>query len=1041
MKRLLILTVVLATTIALHAQRTISGTVIEKDTREEVIQATVSLLKTDSTLVANAVTNASGRFSLTAPSDASYIVRITYVGFKTFTKRIAVSQGKPVAMGTIEIAPDAIMLKGATVTAHLAKVQSKGDTLIYNADAFRTAEGSVVEELVKRLPGAEVDDDGNIKINGKSVSKIKVDGKEFGDTKTALKNLPTNIVERIRAYDEKSDLARITGIDDGNEQTVIDFGLRAGMNKGTMANVDLGYGTKDRYSGRLFGMMMRGDHRLMGMLNANNTNDMGFGGGGGRGFGGGRGMGGGGLNAAKSGMVNYNYEKTDKIIAQASVNWNHRDGDSWSRRSSENFVGSTSSFQNSVNQNFSRSNSWSASGRIEWTPDTLWNINFRPNLTYSTNDSRSWSTSATFNQDPYDYLTSQLSAAVLQEILKNKAYDGVTLDSILVNGSNNNSLSYGENKRLGGTLMINRLLNGRGRNITVQLNGNYSDNKNQQLSNNQTNLYQSTTTFNGFSDLPEYQTNRYNLSPTKSWDYSARATYSEPIAYATFLQFSYTFQYRYNESDRQTFDYSKPLLYENNPYKDPAYGFDFSRITPVYRQWGDYFNEVAKVSGVNGYSPVKGDQYYSKDQSRYSAYKNYIHTGEIMLRFIRNTYDFNFGVQVVPQSSEYTQRYLGVDTVVNRTVTNWSPTANFRWRFSQQGSLQFQYRGNTSQPSIDQLLVINDDTNPLNKTTGNPDLKPSFTQSFNLRFNNYIMNHQRFINANANFSTTANSISNKVTYDATTGGQTSRPENINGNWNVGGNVMFSSAIDSLGYFSYNVSVNDNFNNRVGYISQNKESVKNVTKQNIIGGRLGLSFRNDWLEVELNGSVNYNHSNNELQPQSNLDTWTYAYGFNSTLTLPWGTQIATDMGMNSRRGFSDASMNTNELIWNAQLSHSFLQGKPLTLSLQFYDILHQQSNFSRTISAMARTDNEYNAITSYAMLHLIYRINLFGTREARRGMRQGIGMGMGGFGGGMPMGGGNNRGNNRGSNRGGGFGGGGFGGGGFGGGFGGGGRMM
>ena len=150
-------------------------------------------------------------------------------------------------------------------------------------------------------------------------------------------------------------------------------------------------------------------------------------------------------------------------------------------------------------------------------------------------------------------------------------------------------------------------------------------------------------------------------------------------------------------------------------------------------------------------------------------------------------------------------------------------------------------------------------------------------------------------------------------------------------------------------------------------------------------------------------------------------------------MPWGTQLATDIAMNSRRGFSDATMNTNELIWNAQISHSFLQGKPLTLSLQFYDILQKQSNFSRTISAMSRTDNEYNAINSYAMLHLIYRVNLFGTREARRGMRNGMGMGMGpgGFGGGMPMGGGNNRGGNRGGNRG-------FGG--FGGGFGGG-RMM
>ena len=302
-------------------------------------------------------------------------------------------------------------------------------------------------------------------------------------------------------------------------------------------------------------------------------------------------------------------------------------------------------------------------------------------------------------------------------------------------------------------------------------------------------------------------------------------------------------------------------------------------------------------------------------------------------------------------------------------------------------------------------------------------MKPSFTQRFNLRFNNYIMNHQRFINANANFSTTANSISNKVTYDEETGGRTTRPENINGNWNAGANIMFSSAIDSLGYFNYSIQLSDNYNHRVSYLDQNNQAVRNTTNQNTMGARLGTGYRNDWLETELNGSINYTKSRNELQPASNLNNWSFSYGMNTTLTMPWGTQIATDIAMNSRRGFSDESMNTNELIWNAQIAHSFLQGKPLTVSLQFYDILRQQSNFSRTINDMARTDNEYNAITSYAMLHVIYRINLFGTREARRGMRGGMGFGgPGSFGGGMPGGG------NRGGNRGGGFGGGGFGGG-------------
>lgn len=988
-------------TIAGFAQRTVTGTVVEQDTKDAVIQATASLLSGEK-VVSNAVTNADGKFSVKAPSDGTFTLRITYVGFKTYTKKITVADGKSTSAGTISLAPDAIMLQGATVTAHLAKVQSKGDTLIFNADAYRVPEGSVVEELVKRMPGADIDENGNITINGKQVSKIKVDGKDFGDANTALKNLPTSIIEKVRAYDEKSDLARITGIDDGNEQTVLDFGIRAGMNRGMMMNADLGYGTKDRYSGRLFGMYMRDDYRVMGMFNANNTNDQGMGGGGGRRFGGGMGMGGGGLNAAKTGMININYEKPKLVVAQASVNVNHRDGDNWSRRFQENFTADPTmkQFQSSINQSYSRNTNWSVQGRVEWTPDTLWNIAFRPNWSFGNNDSQSRNLSATFNDNPYSYIDYQLDAAVLTEVVKN----GGDLSEFLKNGGNNKSLGYGENKRLGGTLQINRLLNGRGRNITVQLTGNYSNNENKQLSNNQTRLFQGqTTTYNGVSGLSEYQANRYNLSPTKSWDYSVRATYSEPIAYATFLQFSYTFQYRYNESDRQTFDYSNPLL------SDPTKSFDFSSVTPVYRQWSDYFDLVQ-----NGYSPTKDDAYYSKDQSRYSAYSNYIHTGEIMLRFIRDTYDFNVGVQVIPQTSDYTQRYLGVDTVVKRTVTNWSPTANFRWRPTQSGSLQFQYRGSTSQPSIDQLLVINDDTNPLSKTTGNPDLKPSFTQSFNLRFNNYIMNYQRMINANLNFSTTMNSIVNKVTYTSI-GGQESRPENINGNWNAGGNIMWNSAIDSLGYFSYNVSLNENFNHRVGYVGDMKtrETLRNSTNQNMIGGRLGASYRNDWLEVELNGSVNYNSTRNKLQPQSNLDTWTYSYGMNSTIYLPWGTQITTDISMNSRRGYDDQSMNTNELLWNGQISHSLLRGKPLTLSLQFYDILGQQSNFSTTISQMARTDNEYNAVTSYIMFRASYRLNFFGTRASRRGMMGGMGMPMGG----MPMGGG------RGGNRGGGFGGG------------------
>ena len=178
------------------AQRSITGKVIENDSQDPVAQTTVRLLKTDSTMVKGVLTDLNGQFSLKAPATGRYIIQVTCVGFKTYTKRINVTADKNVALGTIALSPDAIMLKGATVTGHAAKVTVKADTFVYNASAYRTPEGSVVEELVRRLPGAQVDDSGKITINGKEVKKILIDGKEFmtGDTKTAMKNLPTSIV-------------------------------------------------------------------------------------------------------------------------------------------------------------------------------------------------------------------------------------------------------------------------------------------------------------------------------------------------------------------------------------------------------------------------------------------------------------------------------------------------------------------------------------------------------------------------------------------------------------------------------------------------------------------------------------------------------------------------------------------------------------------------------------------------------------------------------------------------------------------------------
>ncbi|MBQ8712497.1 MAG: TonB-dependent receptor, partial [Prevotella sp.] len=348
----------------------------------------------------------------------------------------------------------------------------------------------------------------------------------------------------------------------------------------------------------------------------------------------------------------------------------------------------------------------------------------------------------------------------------------------------------------------------------------------------------------------------------------------------------------------------------------------------------------------------------------------------------------------IPQRSKFVQRYQGVETDTVRTVFNFTPTADFRWKISDVSQLRFNYRGQTSQPSMSDLLDITDNSDPLNITTGNPGLKPAFTNTFRLMYNNYIQDHQRAIMAHVNLRTTSNSISQMVTYDAVTGGRFSRPENINGNWNASGFFVFNTAIDSAAYFNVNTSTELSYAHNVGYTNLNRSTTatKSITKLFTIGERLAASYRNEWLEFEPNGSFQYSHSRNSVQTTADLDTWTFSYGFNANLQLPWGMALATDMNKNSRRGFSDSSMNTNELIWNAQLSQSFLRGNALTVSLQVFDILHQQSTITRTINEMMRSDTEYNAITQYVMLRVSYRLNLFGSRDARQQMRRGGGPG-------------------------------------------------
>lgn len=959
MKKLfvLLLLVLTAGLDAVAQKISVSGRVLDGETQETVAAASVVLLKPDSTMAVGMSSDIEGKFSLPGVKAGKYILKVSYVGFRPVFKDMALTKGnRSVAVGDILLQPDAIVLKGADITARAAKVEMKADTFVYNSAAYRLPEGSALEELVKKLPGAEVEDDGTIKINGKEVKKIMVDGKEFfnNDTKMAMKNLPTDMVEKIKAYDRKSDYARMTGVDDGEEETVLDLSVKKGMKEGWLVNTDVGYGTEDRYTGKAMVNRFTDRLQLSVIGSANNVNDRGFPGGGPRGFGGG----GGGLVASKMAGVNFAWENGKKereagaLKLGGSVRYNHTGTDSENRTNSETFLtgGRSSSFSNSRGKSISGRTSADANFRFEWAIDSMTTLLFRPNFSYSENDSWSNNSSVTFNSDPYKWMTDPL-----------KEYEQYTEEGVVVNSNRREAMSEGKSRSTDASLMLNRRLNKPGRNLTLRVSGGYSDSENTSFSKSNVTYYLETD-----ADKRNSYTHQYNLSPTESYNYRAQASYNEPLFKGAVVQFSYAYQYRYSDSDRTM--YSLDSLIAKDYISEDELPLVY---IPTIEDW----EEICK----------------NRRNSQYATYKEHNQEASVMFRYTLGEMRLNAGVSLQPQKTYMDYEKGHIDTTVTRQVFNWAPRVDFRYKISQTSQVRLRYNGSASQPSMTNLLDVTDDSDPLNVSMGNPGLKPAWTNRFNLFYNNYITEKQMGWMVHANMDMTQNSISNAVTYDEETGKRISQPMNINGNWRANTWLMFNSALGPKKYFNIHTSTSVGYNNSVGYINSGREVLasafaKSSTKSTNVGERLNLNFRNDFIDLGVNGNINYQHARNALQENANLDTYSFSYGGSAIFTMPWHMSLSTDIGQDSRRGYDDATMNTNELIWNAQLSQSFLKNNAATVSLQWYDILRNRSNISRSITASGRTDTWTNAINSYVMVHFIYRLNLMGNRETRGHMR-------------------------------------------------------
>lgn len=919
----------------LHAYN-IRGVVADEN-KEVLPSATVRLLaEKDSSYVNGVQTNANGVFNLQNVAKGKYIVDVSYVGYSNIYKNLSVDGN--VRMDTIFMDDTGIALKEVVVKGVKTEIKVMEDTIEYNADSYKTPPNAVVEDLLKRLPGVEVDSEGKITAGGKEVTKILVDGKEFfaDDPKVASKNLPVDMVDKLQVVDRKSDLARLTGIDDGEEETVINLTVKKGMKNGYFGTIEGGYGTDSRYLGQFNINRFWNENQVTLLGNFNNINQLGFTDGNGnrfRQFGGNQG-----LSTSQALGLNFNVGNKEIFRVGGNVMWSRSDRKVIRSQERQILQTDSSSYQSTERDARDRGNNFRADFRMQWKPDSFNTLEFRPNLSFNINDSES--------------MDSTLNRA------------GDTMRSRVSQSFNTND-SHGKSFEFGADLIYNHNFRShRGRSFSFQATYRHSNVREDENSFSRNIFY----LFNDSLDIYD------QVADNHSWtdNVSTRISWTEPlgnVANGRFLTFAYRLNYRWNNADNLVYDH--PVYFDENgvPQIDYSQLIENYDLSTSFRN--DYFNQDIRLG----------------------------------FKQVTKTVNLDAGISFVPQMSQSLDLINEDRDIPKRWVLNFAPFLRYRHRFSTTRSLNINYRGQSSQPSLSQLQPVPDMSNPMNIIIGNPDLAPTFSHNLSIRFQDFNQEKQRSMMAMANVRMTQNSIVSIMTRDSQTGVQSTTYTNVNGVWNANGMFMVSMPFKNKAWqFSNNLFAN--YNQSIGFNNGNR----NRSGSFMFRESVGLSFRPDNLEFELRPYYSFQTTHNTLTKSSDMNVHTYGGMFSAYYNTPIGLILNTDLNFSGTAGYAEG-YDRRQWMWNASISYQFLRDKSLTVSAKAYDILRQRQSISRSVNGNYIDDTSVNVLSRYFMLTVSYKFNTFGkgNQPEGRGGRGGFGgPGGGPGGGGRPMGGGGPR---------------------------------